>query len=480
MEGNCKSTSELNDTKLFVWMADTSVGILERGTTTKTILSSPNKAMVPAFVNGLIPSHLRKWMQGMDSGRRSAQALRQQRMSAEGRGAEPTDALHGAKLCAVVPSIDVVGVSEYVTAAESMAPSSSTEAAIACASDCEASSRGVSVRVEGLMKARSEYASAVEYEIEASRGHWSEVAGATSDEDDEKGELDQEVFARLQKTWGRFFIRWGDIIEVGEKIAEGGQAEIFKLGKYGVVKVMKEGFRLRDLEKQWPLGMLQNQTIGAYLNGNSCAIYGATLLKNGRFAFWMNKYWGDLRKLIDMRMQLNHNQCPPFTSKDVEYIVKSIASGMERLHADKIVHRDLKASNVLISFNGDKVDPEQLNFEYVHVADFECSVGVVGTGYWRAPEILQAVQQCDIKPKLFTEKSDVYAFGMTCYEVLTGCIPFEELGGRCYNIVFEGRRPLLLEFIDPLWKKLLNRCWHGNPLQRPSFKQIRRYLKEMY
>ena len=134
------------------------------------------------------------------NGRRDAQA-QQQRMIAEGRSARSTDVRRDAKLCAVVPGLAAVGVSEYVSTAESMAPSSSTEAAIACASDCEAScARGVSVRVEGLMKARSEYASAVEYEIEASRGHWSEVAGATSDEDDEKGEPDEEVFARLQKT----------------------------------------------------------------------------------------------------------------------------------------------------------------------------------------------------------------------------------------------------------------------------------------
>ena len=376
------------------------------------------------------------------NGRRGAQA-QQQRMIAEGRSARSTDVRRDAKLCAVVPGLAAVGVSEYVSTAKSMAPSSSTEAAIACASDCEASSRGVSVRVEGLMKARSEYASAVEYEIEGSRGHWSEVAGATSDEDDEKGESDQEVFARLQKTWGQFFRDWGDIIEVGEKIAEGGQAEIFNTPwKYrpekasGVVKVMKEGFRLRDLEKQLPLDMLRNQGVyGGYYTGNSCLIHGAALLKDGRFAFWMEKYWGDVRKLIGMRMQLNCNQCPPFTIKDVRYIVKSIASEMEELHNDNIVHRDLKASNVVNFGKGEKVDLEQLDRYFVQVADFECSVGVVDKGYWRAPELLQAVQQCDIKPELFTEKSDVYAFGMTCYEILTRCIPFEELDGRCYDIV---------------------------------------------
>ena len=191
------------------------------------------------------------------------------------------------------------------------------------------------------------------------------------------------MYARLKKTWGRFINDWWSRIEVGEKIAEGGQAEIFNVpcsvATRTVAKVMKKGFRLRDLEKQWPLGLLRNRGgTGAHLTSNICVIHGAVLLENGRFAFHMRKYWGDLRKLIDMRMLLNYNQRPPFENEKVGYIVVKIAVGMGQLHAQKIVHRDLKASNVLIKFfDEEKADLKELNFSCVHVADFECSVGVV-------------------------------------------------------------------------------------------------------
>jgi hypothetical protein len=71
-------------------------------------------------------------------------------------------------------------------------------------------------------------------------------------------------------------------------LPEGGQAEIFNVtwthydgsnGEY-VLKVFKEGYSLRDLEKQWSCGMLQNQV--GYFTNNSCHIHGATLLQNGR------------------------------------------------------------------------------------------------------------------------------------------------------------------------------------------------------
>ena len=346
------------------------------------------------------------------------------------------------------------------------------------------------------MQVKSEYGSAVEFEIDASRDHWSELAALSTDddEDDETAETDEQVWARWKQQWpGGFFFEWGEEMEmeVGEKIAEGGQAEIFTARRViydgtavqdSVLKVFK-GYALRDLENLWPVGMLQNRINGgAYHTPHSCMIWGATLLLNGRFAFHMHKYWGDLRKLIDFRMQHNGNQSPPFGEFELGRILVTIARGMEELHEHGIVHRDLKASNVLIHLAdvlNDSFDPIKGEIE-CSIADYECSVGVVGTGYWRAPEILKALQQHDIKPHLFTQKVDVYSYAMTCYEVLTGLIPFENLNGNCYNVVIGGQRPNLPQHIDPALKTLLSKCWHENPLERPSFDKIIGCMKKIY
>ena len=59
-------------------------------------------------------------------------------------------------------------------------------------------------------------------------------------------------------------------------------------------------------------------------------------------------------------------------------------------------------------------------------------MGVVGTGFWRAPETLQAIKSNPVSSQalMFSNATDVYSYAMTCYEVLTGQMPFEGLSER--------------------------------------------------
>jgi len=86
------------------------------------------------------------------------------------------------------------------------------------------------------------------------------------------------------------------------------------------------------------------------------------------------------------------------------YIVEDIALGMNYLHSRKVLHCDLKSSNVLIDSNWN-----------VKLCDFGLSrirskldkttlIGRVGTPHWMAPEILRGNK--------YEEYSDVYSFGM--------------------------------------------------------------------
>jgi hypothetical protein len=69
------------------------------------------------------------------------------------------------------------------------------------------------------------------------------------------------------------------------------------------------GYLLRDLQRPWPLALLHKVTPlnddpnGSYFHSVICG----RLLGDGRFAFEMLRLWGDLRKLLDVRMQLNGN-----------------------------------------------------------------------------------------------------------------------------------------------------------------------------
>jgi len=75
-------------------------------------------------------------------------------------------------------------------------------------------------------------------------------------------------------------------------------------------------------------------------------------------------------------------------------------------------------------------------------------------------------------PETFTRQSDVYSYGMTCYEVITGRVPFEGHPPNDYDIVLRGERPPLPDGIYPAFKDLVRKCWREDPLQRPSFDDI--------
>ena len=100
----------------------------------------------------------------------------------------------------------------------------------------------------------------------------------------------------------------------------------------------------------------------------------------------------------------------------------------------------------------------------------------MGTGFWRAPEILRLTKDKSIKPDL--KAADVYSFAMTCYEVLTGKKPFQDelftglLKSNEYDKVIEGLRPKLHVNLDDHLTTLIKSCWAPDPECRPNFERI--------
>ncbi|PKU81960.1 light-sensor Protein kinase isoform X1 [Dendrobium catenatum] len=177
----------------------------------------------------------------------------------------------------------------------------------------------------------------------------------------------------------------------------------------------------------------------------------------------------------------------PFPLSHTVNIMLQIARGMEYLHSKKIYHGDLKPSNILV-----KTKNSSSSDAYVHVkiAGLAQSAAKVpsspATGkdpcIWYAPEVLsdqeQQIEAGNVKK--YTEKADVYSFGMICFELLTGKVPFEEghlQGDKMSKNIRLGERPLF-PFPSPKFlTNLTKKCWLADPNQRPSFSSICRILR---
>ncbi|KAL3506335.1 hypothetical protein ACH5RR_031717 [Cinchona calisaya] len=158
-------------------------------------------------------------------------------------------------------------------------------------------------------------------------------------------------------------------------------------------------------------------------------------------------------------------------------IALDAAFGMEYLHLKNIVHFDLKCDNLLVNLG----DPQR---PVCKVGDFGLSRikrntlvsgGVRGTLPWMAPELLHGISN------RVSEKVDVFSFGITMWEILTGEEPYANLhcGAIIGGIVNNTLRPRIPERCDPEWKHLMEECWSPDPAARPSFTQITNRLRVM-
>ena len=199
-----------------------------------------------------------------------------------------------------------------------------------------------------------------------------------------------------------------------------------------------------------------------------------------------------LSSLIHKRLRNLPNDSTPFNIQEAVDLMLQVADGMNYLHQLKVVHGSLNPSNILVGC----VRVTNLNHNipqlfYVKVGDFGVSGtktysyqgGSQGATMYMAPVVCtREFDEWDQhKSAICPFKSDIYSFGMSCYEILTGNIPFSTLDGRArWTAILNGDRPSLPKRCPQELKTLIAACWHPNPTSRPSFTQIcqtLRYLK---
>ncbi|CAI5757573.1 unnamed protein product [Candida verbasci] len=178
---------------------------------------------------------------------------------------------------------------------------------------------------------------------------------------------------------------------------------------------------------------------------------------------------GSCSELIKYHKKLNEDI--------VSYIIKNVLLGLQYLHGERKVHRDIKAANVLLTENGD-----------VKLGDFGVSGEMtftklkkntfVGTPFWMAPEVIikgkKASNNTLDEDDGYDYKADIWSTGITTIELVTGSPPLAQFDPL--KILFEipKKKPPILFGLSysPNLKDFIRYCLLKDPDKRPSTKSL--------
>jgi serine/threonine protein kinase len=150
-------------------------------------------------------------------------------------------------------------------------------------------------------------------------------------------------------------------------------------------------------------------------------------------------------------------------------IARNVADGLEYLHSRGIVHRDIKSLNILLTSD---MRAKLCDFGLATLQTLTASArtttgggGAAGTYPYFAPELFHGAKS--------SEKSDIYAFGVVLWELLTCDVPFDTLTEtQVRGLLERGERPVIPEPLPscfpPEYVHLIRRCWHQDPAARPT------------
>merc|ERR1739838_128868 len=224
-----------------------------------------------------------------------------------------------------------------------------------------------------------------------------------------------------------------------------------------VEKFLREGVMMRDLEHRNVLSLVGMCVDSQVDRGFSSPLIVLPYMENG-----------DLRSFL-------RNDSVTLTVMKLLRFCYEVAGGMSYLTEKKFVHRDLAARNCMVNKNWT-----------VKVADFGLTRDILERNYYKSTVKTQLPLKWmppeSIRYGRYSEKSDVWSFGIVCWEIMTrGAIPYPTVEAiDILHYLNEGKRMDKPECCPSKLFEVISACWQETPDVRPTFHDLVSSTKQIY
>jgi mitogen-activated protein kinase kinase kinase len=166
-----------------------------------------------------------------------------------------------------------------------------------------------------------------------------------------------------------------------------------------------------------------------------------------------------------------------FDEELISYLTRQILLGLEYLHFNGILHRDLKADNLLLEIDGTcKISDFGISKRSQDIYENNAEMSMQGTIFWMAPEVIDSI--VEDKRQGYSAKVDIWSLGCVVLEMFAGKRPWsnEAVVSAIYKI---GKTKLappipedLKDSISEGAKDFIEKCFIINPEERPTAKEL--------